>query len=700
MPDRRTALHAATALGAYALIALWVTRPLAAHLLDHSLVAYPITAFDVPLNAWILSWVSRSLVTAPTRLFDANIYHPQPEALAYTEHMLGSVPFFGPTFLATGNPALALNVMILCGLVLTAFGTYWLTWRWTGSRTAAAFAGLVVGFHDNHVRALGPNLQTTQYLPFVLLFLDRVLAGGGARAAVGLTVAVAGQSLASYYYAYPTVLATGAALVAVHLLPSTRPRPRATLAVGAALGITACILAAVSVPYFRVAEGGTQTVFAVARLIDQVAPSRIGQLLQLGPDRLGWATVVLAAAGILAARAGITTRRRVLLLVVWVVVGYVLAAGSTLRVAGTDLPMPDRLLDRFGPGFAALRDRRRLFVVAPVALGVLAGLGIVAVAQWRGGRRLVPTLALATTIATALAMNLGPCRLLALPTGAQVPAVYRELARHEPGPVVEVPLGATLRDVVSASVNTRYEYFSIFHWRPLVNGYASYWPPQLEVTAALARGLPDARALANLAACTGVRWVIAHLDQLSSQTRAAFEAGPPGLRLAARFAGDALYEVDPLQPSAACVAELRRRDVSATIEGTPLAPLPPDARLAAVERVDPPSILKPRTVAAVPIRLRNTGPETWPAVALDDTQLVRVSYEWQDAAGAPLPVPWRHWTRLAADVRPGDTIDVPLAVQLPITPGDYRLGVVVRQGLQGTFALSGPAATAVPVTVR
>ncbi|MGH7342196.1 MAG: hypothetical protein ACREKH_17025, partial [Candidatus Rokuibacteriota bacterium] len=150
-------------------MAIWVTRPLGAHLLDHSLVAYPYTAFDIPLNAWILSWVSRALATRPWSLFDANIYHPEPDALAYTEHMLGSAPFFAPAFLATGNPALALNLMILAGLALSAAGTYWVTWRWTGSRAAAAFAGLVVGFQATQVRALGPNLQTTQYLPFVLL---------------------------------------------------------------------------------------------------------------------------------------------------------------------------------------------------------------------------------------------------------------------------------------------------------------------------------------------------------------------------------------------------------------------------------------------------------------------------------------------------------------------------------------------------
>src|SRR6185503_16554116 len=83
-PRRRAIGHAFAAAIAFGIAALWVTRPLAAHLLDHSLVAYPYTAFDIPLNAWILSWVSHALATRPWALFDANIYWPQPHALAYT----------------------------------------------------------------------------------------------------------------------------------------------------------------------------------------------------------------------------------------------------------------------------------------------------------------------------------------------------------------------------------------------------------------------------------------------------------------------------------------------------------------------------------------------------------------------------------------------------------------------------------------
>jgi hypothetical protein len=691
---------------AFGIVAVWVTRPLGAHLLDHSLVAYPYTAFDIPLNAWILSWVSRALVTRPSALFDANIYHPEPDALAYTEHMLGSAPFFGPAFLATGNPALALNVMILAGLVLSAVGTYWVTWRWTGSRAAAAFAGLVVGFQATQVRALGPNLQTTQYLPFVLLFLERVLSGAGMAATLGLTAALAGQSLASYYYAYPTILATTLAVAAACIARGTRPSRAALARVALALLATAAILALVSAPYFRVAARGTDTIYTMTGLFEE-RPTRLGQLGGLLVGRLGVPAAILAALGVLAAflpSTGAMARRRVLILVAWIVVACVLASGPTLLIGDTALMMPARLLDQWAPGFAALRDRRRLFVVAPVALGVLAGLGIAALAGGRSRRGAVAAVAAAIALAaTAARANLDACRLIALPTGAQVPPVYRDLARRERGPVLELPVAVELREVPSAVQQTWYEYFSIFHWQPLLNGYASYWPPSLEIVMAMARALPEPRALENLADCTGVRWIVAHTALMPREQREAFLAGTPGLRLAGRFGDDLLFETERARPGGECGTSLRSRDAVTTVEGTPLASLPPNGRLVAFESVvvAPELVRPPRPAAlAVPVRIRNTGPATWPAVALDDTYLVRLSYLWRDAAGQPLPFVWRLWTRLPFDVRPGEAVDVPVAIRLPSGPGSYRLEIVVRQGLQGQFDASGPAADPTPVVVR
>jgi hypothetical protein len=54
-------------------------------------------------------------------------------------------------------------------------------------------------------------------------------------------------------------------------------------------------------------------------------------------------------------------------------------------------------------------------------------------------------------------------------------------------------------------------YKSIFHWRPLVNGYSSYWPERFPARMALARRLPDRAALAALREETGVDLVLVRL---------------------------------------------------------------------------------------------------------------------------------------------------------------------------------------------
>jgi hypothetical protein len=184
--------------------------------------------------------------------------------------------------------------------------------------------------------------------------------------------------------------------------------------------------------------------------------------------------------------------------------------------------------------------------------------------------------------------------------------------------------------------------------------------------------------------------------------RQAFAAPPGGVRLAGRFGGDLLYEVTPARDRGRCAATLREAEPRTTIEGTPLAPLPAGARRAVIEALDVPAVLetpRPPAAVAVRVRLRNAGTSAWPSVALDDGYLVRLTYAWHDRSG-PLHLPWRLWTRLPADLRPGESIEVPLALRLPPTPGAYRLEVIVRQGLQGLFDVSGPGAAPRPVTVR
>ena len=130
MPRREPLLTSLVALGFLAL-SLAVNAALLPHLAD----ALPGNAGDPMLNAWILGWVSDSLVAHPWDLWDAPIFHPHLNTLAYSEHLLGIALFVAPVYWLTGNAVLTYNVAFLAGYAFAGFGMFVLVRRLTGRTT-------------------------------------------------------------------------------------------------------------------------------------------------------------------------------------------------------------------------------------------------------------------------------------------------------------------------------------------------------------------------------------------------------------------------------------------------------------------------------------------------------------------------------------------------------------------------------------
>ena len=78
--DRRLAAGALAACLALAVLHTWPLATGPAVLSRHDNA-------DAMLNEWIVAWVAHQAPRAPLHLFDANIFHPEPRALAFSEHM-------------------------------------------------------------------------------------------------------------------------------------------------------------------------------------------------------------------------------------------------------------------------------------------------------------------------------------------------------------------------------------------------------------------------------------------------------------------------------------------------------------------------------------------------------------------------------------------------------------------------------------
>ncbi|HEX9925068.1 MAG TPA: hypothetical protein VGD99_20600, partial [Anaerolineae bacterium] len=207
----------------YTVLTLGLTYPLLFNLTR----SVPNDIGDPLLNTWILAWDSQALLTDPLDLFQANIFYPLPNTLAYSEHLLSTAVLVLPLQLIFGEPVLAYNLSLLATFPLAALGMYLLALHWTGRRSAAFVAGLVFAFNPYRFAAIAHlQLLTFQWLPFGLVLLDLALKGrdtGSNRKRpvvirtsyfLGAGIFLVLQLLASWYLALYTGLILGIYLFA------------------------------------------------------------------------------------------------------------------------------------------------------------------------------------------------------------------------------------------------------------------------------------------------------------------------------------------------------------------------------------------------------------------------------------------------------------------------------------------------------
>jgi hypothetical protein len=438
---------------------------------------------DALLNEWILAWVAHQLPYAPARLFDANIFFPARDTLAFSEPLIVPGILGMPVRWAGGSPVLTFNVVLLLGFALTAFGGYVLVREWAGCDAAGLLAGSLFAFNTHTLTRLAHVQGIHAWgLPLALYSADRILVHGRWRDAIWLAVWMAAMAYTSGY-----LIVFGAVMVAVVLLartPDWWPRPgRAIALFGTSTVLAALAVLPVYLPYRRVAKLG------LVRPIDTVAEfsaSLKGYLAAAGRIHFStwssgfWANpvdaffptfvvIALAGAAIVCAvlppgggsHGAMLARRRVLMLVAIAATGVILSLGTRTPVYGW--------LYQIFPPMQGLRAASRFGNLFLLAMAVLAAYGL----AWLRPR-LPAKRAGAIAVALVVLANVEALRApLHYTRFTGIPPIY-SLLRDEPGRVVlvEVPFYPPQ----GVFENGTYVLNSTAHWRPLMNGYSGYTP--------------------------------------------------------------------------------------------------------------------------------------------------------------------------------------------------------------------------------
>jgi hypothetical protein len=195
----RRALAGATPLFLYFTLTLAMTWPLAAGLTRD----VPGDLGDSLLNMWILGWMAESiprLITgqmSPGDVWNANIFHPEPLALSFSEHLFGQAIQILPVYHLTKNLILSYNLLFITSFALSGFFMYRLVRDVTGNRPAAFLAGLIYAFVPFRIAQVA-HIQSvsSQWMPLALWGFRRFAIGSVERGfGPGMSLAIGSAAL-------------------------------------------------------------------------------------------------------------------------------------------------------------------------------------------------------------------------------------------------------------------------------------------------------------------------------------------------------------------------------------------------------------------------------------------------------------------------------------------------------------------------
>jgi hypothetical protein len=672
----------------FAVLSLVLTYPLALHLADAVEDRQ-----DALLNVWIMAWDGHQVLSDPLHLFDANIFHPYPRTLAYSELLLGNGLLALPLTAASGNPVLGYNVALLLSFVLSGFGTYLLVRKLTRSPAAGWVSGLIFAFSSYRMTNLAQaQLLTTQWLPFALLGLILLMEHPRPRYVATFVIFFCLQALSSFYYAILLAL-TVVGLVLWEWVAGEhgmsrlgvpgwfRAQRRANLALLVAAACCTLGILPFALPYFQVQRdlgferslADSEPFSASLRQYVMVPPQSVvhGQWLPSDDapiaggypvDALfpGIVALVLSAWGLIRGRGRIRWFFLTLLLV-----SFLLSLGPRLYLApgqpaGLGVALPYAWLYAIVPGFKALRAPVRFDVLVMLSLSVLAGLGVAALVRRGDGRSssLAPAswLLLLTTLVVAGSLVWPAAQAEQVAVGDEVPPVYRWLAKNQPEPVLELPMAFT-----PGGPRLEYQYFSTYHWRTTPDGYSGFIPPKHGQIVYEMDRFPSERSISLLQAL-GVRSVVLHADRYPASRWAEMEAfllSTDGLGLRETFDTDQVYEVQPRTFDAGDLV------VNGYLSAGAIAGQPYTAYVIA----------------------NNTGPRSY---AVPPTEELQPTVIWQtgdsgestgtDGVSGAIPL---------VTSPDGGAAVVALSMPAPASPGSYELTISEQDGALGSWTLRG-----------
>ena len=507
------------------------------------------TNMDGLYGIWNVGWVSRTIVTDPASLFDANIFYPHRSTLAYSEANILAGVVGIPAWVLAHNAYAAHNSAVLFAFATTFLGTWVLARRLSGRADVAVVAAILFAFcpyfysHSAHVQLLMAG-----GMPLSMLALHRLVDSPSMGRGAVLGVTLATQALACAYYGIFAGLMVGYGVLFFATWRRLWTVREFWIAVVIGAAVAGLIVFPFLLPYLELQEGGFVRSLDDARRYSATwqsylaSPAHLHRPILALARELGWRMGEVLFPGVLAIVLG--------------VVGIVLC---WRRDPGTAASRDDRetlalygslgilafwasfgppaglytALYRVVPLFTFLRAPSRFGLLVVLVLSIFAAIALARIRGSAGSdqpplklRRSAGALAKAEDPALHEWPDQPPLKLRrsagalakaedsalhrrrhAVATGIAILAIaelnvvpfpweralpvstnYRVLASMPRAVVAEFPFYG---ERVAFPLHAQYMALSTTHWMPLVNGYSDYIPQDFRQAASVLDSFPS-----------------------------------------------------------------------------------------------------------------------------------------------------------------------------------------------------------------
>ncbi len=450
------------------------------------------TSDDSYFSIWRLAWIAHQIVRNPAELFNANVFYPATDTLAYSDAMLLVGIVAAPFFWIGLEPAVIHNGLLTAAFASSMWTAYLLAFRLTHDRWAACLAAIIFGFAPFRFAHIGHlELQWVMWMPLSLLILHSLFDSPKASAAIALGVTVAAQTLSSIYYG---VFLTTYLLVAWCGLAISYPHRRRVARVSLLAIVPLLVVIAVYGPPYarsRAAYGPRSGMeiaqfSAVASDFLRVPPENRLRGVRDGSPAADERSLFPGGIAILLALAAL-----------WPPVSKTTWLYFCLAVFSIDACLGSNgfffpWLQYFIPPVTSLRSPARFGILLVLSLSVLAALTMSRVNRRFAGRAWPATMICALLCLGEYWSAPLPVRLFQ----TEVPEAHQWLATQPPGTVVlELPVP---RINALWLYETTYQLRSIHHWQRLINGYSGFVPDDYARTLELLASFPDGPSMRRL----------------------------------------------------------------------------------------------------------------------------------------------------------------------------------------------------------